>query len=35
VAHAEVSRPDAAGYHGGYGEEAEGYAPEVPSVLPG
>ena len=28
VSHSEIRRPDAAGYHGGYEEEAEGYAPE-------
>ncbi len=28
VAHAEIRRPDAVDYHGGYDEEAEGYAPE-------
>ncbi len=28
VAHSEIRRPDAVDYHGGYDEEAEGYAPE-------
>jgi dihydroorotate dehydrogenase len=28
VSHSEIRRPDAATYHGGYEEEAEGYAPE-------
>ncbi len=28
VTHAEIRRPDAVDYHGGYDEEAEGYAPE-------
>jgi len=29
VSHSEIARPDASGYHGGYDEEAEGYAVEV------
>ncbi len=32
VAHSEIRRPDAAGYHGGYEEDAEGYATELTSV---
>jgi dihydropyrimidine dehydrogenase (NAD+) subunit PreA len=34
VPHSQIARPDAAGYHGGYGEgaeEAEGYAVEAPA----
>jgi dihydropyrimidine dehydrogenase (NAD+) subunit PreA len=29
VAQSDIRRPDAAGYHGGYDEEAEGYAPDT------
>ncbi len=33
VAHSQIARPDAAGYHGGYEEEeAEGYAPPLARV---
>ncbi len=33
VGHSQIRRPDAADYHGGYEEEAEGYAPEVAEVV--
>jgi hypothetical protein len=29
VPHSQIGRPDASGYHGGYDEEAEGYAVEM------
>jgi hypothetical protein len=29
VPHSQIGRPDASGYHGGYKDEAEGYAVEV------
>jgi hypothetical protein len=32
VAHSQIARPDAADYHGGYVEEAEGYAREPANV---
>ncbi len=32
VPHSQIGRPDASDYHGGYDEEAEGYAVEPPAV---
>jgi dihydroorotate dehydrogenase len=34
VAQSQIARPDAAGYHGGYEEDAEGYARPEPAEVP-